>query len=170
LPSMPKAEQPRITVKWAQTRVGPVRVTWLGERVMRVDLNRRVRGVRPDQRLAGELEAVRKGGAVPKGLEIIERRVPEFSRRVLEVCAEIGPGMVKTYGELAKAVGRPGAARAVGQVLRHNPFPMLVPCHRVVGTDGRLSGFSGGLRLKERLLALEGWRFEGRGRARRIIR
>ncbi len=66
-----------------------------------------------------------------------------------------------TYGELAQAVGRPKAARAVGQVLARNPFPLLIPCHRVVGTGHRLTGFRGGLAWKEYLLAHEGWRIAG---------
>lgn len=64
-------------------------------------------------------------------------------------------GETRTYSELAKMVGRPGAARAVGQANATNRIPLLVPCHRVVGADGALIGFAGGSRLKERLLAHE---------------
>lgn len=79
-----------------------------------------------------------------------------FSRAVLMECAHIPRGEVVTYGELAARAGRPGAARAVGQVMRRNPLPLFVPCHRVVGADGRLTGFGGGLELKGRLLRMEG--------------
>ncbi len=83
--------------------------------------------------------------------------VPAFSRRVLEAARRIPPGQVRTYGQLAREVGRPGAARAVGQAMARNPVCPLVPCHRVVGADGSLTGFGGGLALKRRMLALEGF-------------
>lgn len=96
--------------------------------------------------------------------------VSEFRRRVWELTAQIPYGEVTTYGELAKLVGSPGAARAVGGALADNPVPLVVPCHRVVAANGGLGGFSaeGGLQLKRRLLALEGvtppWRTERGGR------
>jgi len=73
-----------------------------------------------------------------------------------------------TYSELARAAGRPKAARAVGQVMANNPYALLIPCHRVVGSDYALHGFGGGLAMKEWLLAQEGWQFEGKGRSRRL--
>jgi len=73
-----------------------------------------------------------------------------------------------TYSEVAQAVGRPRAARAVGQVMASNPFALLIPCHRVVGSDSSLHGFGGGLDMKEWLLAREGWEFESSGSARRL--
>ncbi|MGI6037890.1 MAG: methylated-DNA--[protein]-cysteine S-methyltransferase [Limnochordia bacterium] len=82
--------------------------------------------------------------------------LPPFSRRVLRECGAIPYGRVVTYKELAQRVGSPQAARAVGQVMAHNPLPILIPCHRVIGSDGRLTGFGGGLTLKKRLLRLEG--------------
>ncbi len=84
--------------------------------------------------------------------------VSEFRRRVWELTAQIPYGKVTTYGELAKLVGSPGAARAVGGALADNPVPLVVPCHRVVAANGGLGGFSaeGGLQLKRRLLGLEG--------------
>ena len=80
-----------------------------------------------------------------------------FARRVYDALRQVPPGAVVTYGELAGAVGSPGAARAVGGVMAHNPLPLLVPCHRVVAAGGRLGGFSapGGVRTKSELLALE---------------
>ena len=79
-----------------------------------------------------------------------------FARRILEVCARIPYGKTISYGRLACLMGKPGAARAVGQVLAANPVPLIVPCHRVICADGRLGGFSAGRDLKQRLLALEG--------------
>lgn len=83
--------------------------------------------------------------------------VSEFDQKVLHACAKIGFGRTMTYGELARAVGRPNSARAIGGAMARNPIPLLVPCHRVVsGGAGRLGGFSGGLPLKQWLLAYEG--------------
>ncbi|MBI5625493.1 MAG: MGMT family protein [Elusimicrobia bacterium] len=83
---------------------------------------------------------------------------PPFHRAVWLACAEIPKGQVRTYGWIAARIGKPGAARAVGQALGRNPFAPHVPCHRVVGADGRLTGFSGrgGLAAKRRLLLKEG--------------
>lgn len=81
-----------------------------------------------------------------------------FQARVVRACRKIGRGRVKTYGELAAAAGAPGAARAVGSVMSHNRFPIIVPCHRIVGAGRSLGGFSArdGVNMKRRMLALEG--------------
>lgn len=79
-----------------------------------------------------------------------------FDRRVLEAARGIGYGQVVPYAELARRIGRPKAARAVGGALGRNPIAIVVPCHRVVRTDGGLGGYGGGVEFKERLLALEG--------------
>ncbi len=87
-----------------------------------------------------------------------ESGVPAFHRRVYAVTRAIAPGETLTYGEIAQRVGEPGAARAVGQAMGANPWPIIVPCHRVLAANGRPGGFSahGGLATKERLLAIEG--------------
>lgn len=84
--------------------------------------------------------------------------IPEFHRRVFAAARAIAPGDTVTYGELARRLGTPGAARAVGQALGANPFPIVVPCHRIVAANGRLGGFSapGGARTKRRMLQIEG--------------
>ncbi|MFF5337628.1 methylated-DNA--[protein]-cysteine S-methyltransferase [Streptomyces sp. NPDC013181] len=80
-----------------------------------------------------------------------------FNRQVLRELARGVPyGTVAGYGELAERAGRPGAAQAVGAAMGSNPLPVVVPCHRVVESDGGLGGFGGGLETKRRLLALEG--------------
>jgi methylated-DNA-[protein]-cysteine S-methyltransferase len=81
-----------------------------------------------------------------------------FQRRVVRACRGIRRGKVRTYGELAAAAGSPGAARAVGNVMARNRLPIVVPCHRVVGSAGALGGFSArdGISMKQRMLALEG--------------
>jgi methylated-DNA-[protein]-cysteine S-methyltransferase len=86
-----------------------------------------------------------------------------FRRRVYDCLARIPYGELMTYGQVAQAIGadRTGAARAVGQAVGSNPLPILIPCHRVVGADGRLTGFGGGTRRKAALLALEGIDVDG---------
>lgn len=86
--------------------------------------------------------------------------VPEFEQRVYAAARAIPPGRVVTYGELAATLGEAGAAQAVGRALARNPFPIVVPCHRIVAAGDRLHGFSapGGLATKRRLLEIEGGR------------
>ena len=79
-----------------------------------------------------------------------------FQRKVWRALADIPYGQSITYGALARQVGCPGGARAVGQANHRNPLPILLPCHRVVGADGALTGYGGGLEVKEYLLRLEG--------------
>ena len=79
-----------------------------------------------------------------------------FNQKVWALCARIPPGRVATYGQIAEALGSPGAARAVGNALNKNPYAPEVPCHRVVGSNGSLTGFAGGLAKKEQLLQGEG--------------
>jgi methylated-DNA-[protein]-cysteine S-methyltransferase len=79
-----------------------------------------------------------------------------FNSRVLRELAEVPYGQVVTYGELARRADRPRAARAVGTVMNRNPIPIVLPCHRVIGANGSLTGYGGGLDRKERLLRLEG--------------
>jgi methylated-DNA-[protein]-cysteine S-methyltransferase len=87
----------------------------------------------------------------------IDLRVAEgFSRRVLDELARIPYGEVTTYGELARRAEHPRAARAVGTIMNRNPIPIVLPCHRVVGSSGSLTGYAGGLERKEALLRLEG--------------
>jgi methylated-DNA-[protein]-cysteine S-methyltransferase len=83
--------------------------------------------------------------------------VPAFDRHVYEVTRSIPPGAMLTYGEIAARLGEPEAARAVGQALARNPFPIIVPCHRVHAAGGKAGGFSagGGVATKLRLLQIE---------------
>ena len=79
----------------------------------------------------------------------------DFQRLVWAALTEIPYGETRSYGQIARQIGRPGAARAVGRTCHLNPVVLLIPCHRVVGADGSLTGFGGGLEVKKRLLALE---------------
>lgn len=85
------------------------------------------------------------------------RQYPDFFQKVWLECAKIPKGETRTYGDLAKKIGRPGAARAVGSALAKNPFAPEIPCHRVVRSDGGLGGYSapGGIAAKRRILAKE---------------
>lgn len=89
-------------------------------------------------------------------LELDLRAAPEFHRRVLAELSCVEYGHTTTYGTLARQVGAPRAARAVGTVMNRNPMPIVLPCHRVVGANGSLTGYGGGLDRKEWLLRLEG--------------
>ena len=86
------------------------------------------------------------------------KRYPPFYQKVWQAAAAIPQGQVRTYGWIARKIGRPGAARAVGQALGKNPFAPQVPCHRVVGANGQMTGFSapGGIAAKRRLRKKEG--------------
>ncbi len=79
-----------------------------------------------------------------------------FQRAVLTAISHIPIGETRTYGWVARVIGKPGAARAVGQALHTNPIPIILPCHRVVASDGKLGGYGGGLAMKIKLLRLEG--------------
>ena len=79
-----------------------------------------------------------------------------FQQQVLRITAEIPFGGISSYGAIAEQMGKPGAARAVGVALSRNPLPIVIPCHRVVGSDHQLHGFIGGVDTKAFLLKLEG--------------
>lgn len=107
------------------------------------------------ERVAALLQGARDDlGDVPLALDA----VPPFNARVYALARRIPPGKTMTYGEMAAALGEPGAARAVGQALGHNPFAPVVPCHRILAANGRAGGFSagGGAATKMRMLDIEG--------------
>jgi len=85
----------------------------------------------------------------------------DFQREVYERLLAIEYGHVSSYGKIAHEVGKPDQARAVGQAVGANPIPIVVPCHRVIASDGRLTGFAGGLAAKVALLKLEGVDVDG---------
>lgn len=88
---------------------------------------------------------------------------PSFHKAVYELVRKIRPGVVRTYGDVARELGAPQAARAVGQAMGRNPLPLLVPCHRVVAANAKPGGFSahGGLQTKAKMLRLEGSSYFG---------
>jgi methylated-DNA-[protein]-cysteine S-methyltransferase len=108
----------------------------------------------------GHLEAARAALAeyfagTPPHLPALDLKGTPFQQEVWRALLDIPFGEVRTYGELAAGLGRPGAARAVGAANGQNPVAILVPCHRVVAAGGRLGGYSGGLEVKRALLAHE---------------
>ncbi len=144
------------------------RVTWSTDAIIRVECLSLSQEFGPNNAAVPSFvpilqEAIQAhvNGGVPDYSEIPLRVDGSiFARRVRERCRAIPWGEVCTYGEIAEYVGSKGAAQAVGRVMASNPFPLIVPCHRVVGANGRLGGFSAGagVSLKRDLLAREGCR------------
>jgi methylated-DNA-[protein]-cysteine S-methyltransferase len=155
---MPRESYP---VRWdsVDTPAGPVSFATDGERVTRVLLgDRRGDGGRPtplDREARRQLMDFFAGRRVEFDLPVAAD-LPRFTANVLEVVRRIPFGSTLSYGEVAKAVGSPRAARAVGQAVGSNPLPLLIPCHRVLAAGGRIGGFGGGLSWKRFLLGLEG--------------
>lgn len=131
----------------AGTRDAPARGDAFGERVARV--------------LAEYFAGERRAFDLP-----LRPALTPFQQAVREALVAIPYGEVRSYGDLARGMGRPGAARAIGQANAHNPYPILVPCHRVVASGGRLGGYMGdwgegeGVAIKRWLLAHEGNRLD----------
>jgi methylated-DNA-[protein]-cysteine S-methyltransferase len=155
----------------ADTPVGPllVAVTDLGlcrisydpeperetEQLARTFGARILRAPRPIDPVKRELDEYFEGHRLEFDLPVDLRGRSEFSRLVLEQLARVPYGQVTTYGSLAARSGRPRAARAVGTIMNRNPIPIILPCHRVIGSTGSLVGYGGGLERKRRLLDLE---------------
>jgi O-6-methylguanine DNA methyltransferase len=111
---------------------------------------------RPPERLAAQLERALGPGRGGRWLRYDLRGTSEFERAVLAKAQEIPRGQVRPYAWVAAELGQPSAVRAVGAALGRNPIPVLIPCHRVVGSDGRLTGYAWGVGYKRALLAAEG--------------
>ncbi len=105
--------------------------------------------------LAGALERYLQGATFDWSGALDVRGIPAFSAAVFEAVRRIPYGRVTTYGAIAREIGRARSGRAVGTALHRNPFPIVVPCHRVLKEHGGLGGFACGLEMKRRLLALE---------------
>lgn len=115
--------------------------------------------------LAERIQSFLKGEAVQFHISLVDLgECSGFQRSVLLAEHGIPRGWVSTYGRIAMRLGTPGAARAVGTALSRNPFPIIIPCHRAIRSDGHMGGFRGGLNMKRALLGLEGVEFSATGR------
>lgn len=128
-----------------------------------------------EKKLTSRLARFAEGADVDfRDVRLVTDHLTSFGRRVVLACRQVRWGQTSTYGALAAQCGSPGAARAVGQVMASNRFPLVVPCHRVLAAGGGIGGFSApqGVRMKRRLLAMErvaekaGRRGRRRGRRR----
>jgi len=161
----PSRDPVRWTLREVESPLGPIALAGDGRHLLEIAIGGR-------GRLRGPLEGAAESDPRAYSLAVSElaeyfagrRRdfdVPHlthgtaFEEAVWAAIATIPYGETRSYAEVAAAVGRPGAARAVGQAAGRNPLPILVPCHRVVGADRRLTGYGGGLEAKAHLLALE---------------
>ena len=155
-------DSPIGTLLVAATERGLARISYDADPEAELDRLARVYGVRvlrssapiePARRELGEyFEGQRRTFDLPLDLA----QLADFNRRVLRELARVPYGEVVTYGELAARAARPRAARAVGTVMNRNPLPIVLPCHRVIGANGKLVGYAGGLERKESLLRHEG--------------
>ena len=159
------------------TALGTVGVAWSERGLTRLQLPESTRGA-TERRLRGRSTDAGAGEPPPRirqAMDSVERYlagksvdfskvvldlagVGDFHRQIYEAARGVGWGETVTYGELARRVGSPGAARAVGQAMGRNPIPLIIPCHRVLASGRKIGGFSafGGAVTKTRLLALEG--------------
>jgi len=134
--------------------IGPLGVTVAGDTVINVRFGARP-GPSAEHPAAAQLTAYFAGELTDFTVPFELRGGSEFEQAVWSEIAKIPYGEMITYGAIATALGDPGAARAVGTACNHNPVPVIVPCHRVIGAGGKMVGFGGGLDRKRRLLELE---------------
>jgi len=152
-------------IAWSDRGVVSIQLPERNEAATRARLAKRCPGAMevpppPDvQRAVDAIVALLSGESADLSFVALDMDgVPEFHRRVYEVARMIRPGGTLSYGDIARRLGDPGSARAVGQALGRNPFVIVVPCHRVLAAGGKTGGFSanGGTATKLTLLAIEG--------------
>jgi methylated-DNA-[protein]-cysteine S-methyltransferase len=143
-------------LKLVSSNHGLVAVLWENDRPFRVRLmepvldDRQPILVETERQLTEYFDGKRKSFSVP-----LDMRGTDFQRNVWEALLAIPFGETRSYGQLAKQLGNSGAQRAVGAANGRNPISIIVPCHRVIGSSGKLTGFAGGLDVKAKLLSLE---------------
>jgi methylated-DNA-[protein]-cysteine S-methyltransferase len=155
----------RCGIVWSARGVVGVQLPEKSERATRNRLLRRFPAARETVPPVAMRRAIDDIGALLQGeprdlghIMLDSEGVPDFHRRVYDLARGIPPGTTLSYGELAERLGDRDLARDVAQALAHNPFPLIVPCHRVLAAGGKMGGFSapGGVRTKLRLLSIEG--------------
>ena len=155
----------RCGVAWTERGVAAVQLPEASDAATRARLLRRrsaareaAPSVHAERAIEGMTALLRGEPTDLSDIALDFEEVPPFHRRVLELARTIPAGRTSTYGELATQLGDPMAARAVGEALGRNPFPIVVPCHRVLAASGKLGGFSahGGAATKRRMLIIEG--------------
>jgi methylated-DNA-[protein]-cysteine S-methyltransferase len=143
---------------WA-TPVGPISAVWQSNKLSTLSFGHRVPTITrlsaAQTKFGSELLQYFSGKRRAFSGEFFPKGTP-FQQKVWKALQRIPYGETRTYAQIAKAVGKPAAHRAVGNAVGKNPLPVLIPCHRVVRSDGELGGFSGGVEIKPLLLALEG--------------
>jgi len=143
------------------TALGPITIAASGSAIIALEFGREVPCAFQEQRneltdrAAAELDEYLSGKRKYFDLPLAPQGTP-FQLRVWDALCKIPFGQTRTYGEIAKAVGNPAACRAVGMANNRNPIAIMIPCHRVIGAGGSLTGYAGGLDIKEKLLRLEG--------------
>jgi len=161
----PRAESTRIRFAHLDTLLGPLLIAGTDHGLQVISFLSGARPVEPKAHWIADSHPFREAKSQLRayfGGELREFSLPldpqgtPFQHRVWRALRAIPFGQTQTYGELARGIGRPTAARAVGAANGRNPLPILVPCHRVIGQSGRLTGYAGGLKIKQALLELEG--------------
>jgi methylated-DNA-[protein]-cysteine S-methyltransferase len=152
-------------IAWGELGIVGIQLPEADEQHLRARIRRRFAGAaesEPPPEVASAVERITRllDGHPSDDLSDIPldmSRVPELAQRVYAATRQVGPGQTATYGQIANKLGDPLLAREVGQSLARNPFPIVVPCHRVLAAGGKLGGFSapGGVATKQRLLELE---------------
>ena len=154
----------RCGIAWTARGIAAVQLPEADDAATRRGLLRRLPGAtetEPEGQARHAVDAIRAlladGRTDLADLPLDEEGLDDFARRVYAVTRAIAPGRTLTYGEVARRIGEPDAARAVGQALGRNPYTLIVPCHRVLAARGASGGFSahGGVATKLRLLAIE---------------
>ena len=143
-----------------QSPVGPLTLSATGNALISIDFgDTRTSGDASNavlERAARELSEYFAGGR--KAFDIpLSPAGTDFQKKVWAALETIPYGQTATYGGIAARIGKPGAAIAVGQANSRNPIPILIPCHRVIGANGKLVGYAGGMHVKETLLSIESW-------------
>jgi methylated-DNA-[protein]-cysteine S-methyltransferase len=151
-------------ITWSDKGIAGLQLPEASAAAIRSRMQRRWTGAKeaapsPDvQRAIDKVLALLKDGTTDLGdIALDLAAAPEFHRKVYDVARTIPPGQTMTYGEIAKRLGVPHESREVGQALGKNPIAIIVPCHRVLGADGKMGGFSanGGVSTKRRMLEIE---------------